>query len=87
MHHQVMDLQDEAVQPYEGGKGTIEEVHPDRTRRKNIIKPKKTSNDRVKLDHRHHYIIDHSLGWVNPGLTQDGGTILSCRLRLHDKLL
>ena len=44
MHHQVMDLQDEAVQPYEGGKGTIEEVHPDRTRRKNIIKPKKTSS-------------------------------------------
>ena len=44
MHHQVMDLQDEAVQPYEGGKGTIEEVHQDRTRRKNIIKLKKTSN-------------------------------------------
>ena len=67
MHHQVMDLQDEAVQPYEGGKGTIEEVHQDRTRRKNIIKPKKTSNtkeenDRVKLDHRHHYIIDHRGG-------------------------
>ena len=44
MHHQVMDLQDEAVQPYEGGKGTIEEVHQDRTRRKNIIKLKKTLN-------------------------------------------
>ena len=62
MHHQVMDLQDEAVQPYEGGKGTIEEVHQDRTRQKNIIKPKKTSNtkeenDRVKLDHRHRCII------------------------------